>query len=293
MLAGGIAVQAQTGKTQPVTLQGQLVCSLCWFEADRKTTPYGSPADIECAKDCAGKNIPPAVAVTEADGFKLYVIEAKDFQKHKATWIDYVGQRVEVTGRTRSKDKKDYVAVDELRLLPARLQDESQAPSVVGSEPDLALKDLFGIEQRLSGYRGKIVVLNFWATWCVPCRQEMPDLAAIQNEYAALGVQVIGAAADSLGDRPKVMQFVKETKINFPIWLGVTTADMKRFGLGPALPGTAILSREGKILWLSPTVITHAALKKQIESLLAGDARAVKEIAERTHGPVEASMVPS
>ena len=89
-----------------------------------------------------------------------------------------------------------------------------QTPKVVGTEVDLALKDLFGVEQKLSGYRGKIVVLNFWATWCVPCRQEMPDLAAIQNEYAALGVQVVGAAADALTDRPKVMQFTK-TRITF------------------------------------------------------------------------------
>ena len=62
--------------------------------------------------------------------------------------------------------------------------------------------------------------LNFWATYCIPCRKEMPDLAAIQNEYAALGVQVIGASTDEAADRAKVLQFVRETKINFPIWMG-------------------------------------------------------------------------
>ncbi len=81
-------------------------------------------------------------------------------------------------------------------------------------------------------------MLNFWATYCIPCRAEMPDLAAIQNEYAALGVQVVGASTDELKDRAKVLQFVKETKVNFPIWVGATTADMMRFGLGGALPGT-------------------------------------------------------
>jgi thiol-disulfide isomerase/thioredoxin len=80
------------------------------------------------------------------------------------------------------------------------------------------LKDLTGIDQRLSAYRGRIVVLNFWATWCVPCKQEMPDLAAIQNEYAAFGVQVVGASADQLADRAKVLEFIKQTKINFPVW---------------------------------------------------------------------------
>lgn len=289
--AAGVRAQAQ--KTGQVTLQGQLVCSLCWFEADRKTTPYGTQADIECAAECAEKDIPPALAVSQGDGFKLYVIDAGDFKKNKATWEDYLGKRVEVVGRTRVKDEKDYIGVQQLRLLPADAQDTVERVKVIGTEVELALKDLFGIEQRLSSYRGKIVVLNFWATWCVPCRQEMPDLAAIQNEYAALGVQVVGAAADTITDRPKVMQFVKETHINFPIWLGVTTADMKRFGLGPGLPGTAIVGRDGKILSLSPTVITQAELKKQIEGLLAADALAVKEIAAVKREPVEASLVPS
>jgi thiol-disulfide isomerase/thioredoxin len=105
------------------------------------------------------------------------------------------------------------------------------------------------------------VVLNFWATWCIPCRKEMPDLAAIQNEYAALGVQVIGAGADTLADRSKVLQFAKETRINFPVWLGATTDDMKRFGLGPSLPGTAIIGRDGKIISLQPAMITRTEQK--------------------------------
>jgi thiol-disulfide isomerase/thioredoxin len=284
---------AQT-KTAPVTLQGQLVCSLCWFEADRKSTPYGTPADIECAIDCAEKNIPPALAVPQGDDFKLYVIDESDFQKNKTEWLSYIGKRVEIVGRPHPKKEKDYLAVERLRVLPAETNSSSQSPAVIGTEVELGLKDLFGVEQKLSSYRGKIVVLNFWATWCVPCRKEMPDLAAIQNEYAALGVQVVGAAADSMQDRPKVMQFIKETRINFPIWVGVSTADMKRFGLGPALPGTAVIGRDGKILSLNPSVITQAELKKLIDGLLAADARSVKrEIASARPEPVDVSLVPS
>jgi thiol-disulfide isomerase/thioredoxin len=285
--------RAQNAKTNKLTVQGQLVCSLCWFEADRKTVPYGTPADMECAQECAEKNIPPAIAVPEGDGYKLYVIEEGNFKKSKTEWLDYIGKQVEVAGRAHSKKEKDYIAVDQLKVLdgsPANLQ----TPKVVGTEVDLALKDLFGIEQKLSGYRGKIVVLNFWATWCVPCRKEMPDLAAIQNEYAALGVQVVGAAADAIADRPKVMQFIKETRVNFPIWLGVTTEDMKRFGLGPGLPGTVIVGRDGKILSLSPSVITQAELKKQIDGLLAADSRSItREIASAKPDPIETSLVPS
>ena len=133
----------------------------------------------------------------------------------------------------------------------------------------MTLKDLFGAEQRLGALKGRIIVLNFWATYCVPCRQEMPDLTAIQNEYAALGVQVIGASADEAEDRDKVLQFVKETRINFPIWMGATTADMMRFGLGAALPGTVIVGRDGRIAKVISGLINQADLKKQIDVMLA------------------------
>jgi peroxiredoxin len=122
----------------------------------------------------------------------------------------------------------------------------------------------------------------------------MPDLAAIQNQYAALNVQVIGASADPLADRAKVLQFIKGVHINFPVWLGATTEDMKRFGLGPALPGTAIIGRDGKILSLKSTVITQGELQKEIDILLASDAESVKgEIAAVRKETLEASLVPS
>lgn len=292
LMLGSSVVKPQDVMMRSVTLEGQLVCSECWFEADRKTTAYGTPADIQCATDCAVNGVPPAVAVKEGDEFKLYLIEAGRFKQSSDEWLSYIGKWVQVTGRVTSKKDKPYVAVDELKVLPSA--QENAHTAVLGAAPDLALKDLFGIEQKLSAYRGRIVVLNFWATWCIPCRKEMPDLAAIQNDYAALGVQVIGAGADTLADRSKVLQFVKDTRINFPVWLGSTTDDMKRFLLGPALPGTAIIGRDGKIVALRSAVITRAELKKQIDSLLASDAKLIKgEIASARRVPVEVSLVPS
>ncbi|MGH9883514.1 MAG: TlpA family protein disulfide reductase [Pyrinomonadaceae bacterium] len=190
------------------------------------------------------------------------------------------------------KDRR-YVAVDELKVLKAA-NEAVETQNAVGSEPELALRDLFGIEQKLTAYRGKIVVLNFWATWCIPCRKEMPDLAAIQNDYAALGIQVIGASADTLNERSKVLQFIKETRINFPVWVGATTEDMRQFGLGPALPGTAVIGRDGQILSVTPAVVTQAELRKLIERLLAADAVAIKnEIASGREVYEQASLVPS
>jgi thiol-disulfide isomerase/thioredoxin len=286
------AARSQDAATKRVTLEGQLVCSECWFEADRKTTAYGTPADIQCAQDCAAKGIPPAVAVKQGDEYKLYLIEAGQFKQNSEEWLTYIGKWVQVSGRLTPKKDKQYVAVDDLKVLPA--QENAPQTAALGTDPELTLEDLFGVEQKLSAYHGKIVVLNFWATWCIPCRKEMPDLAAIQNDYAALGVQVIGAGADTLADRSKVLQFVKETRINFPVWLGATTDDMKRFGLGPALPGTAIIGRDGKIVALRPSMITRTELKKQIDNLLASDAKSIRsEIASARRAPVEASLVPS
>jgi thiol-disulfide isomerase/thioredoxin len=293
MILASAIVNAQVAKTGTVTLEGQLVCSECWFEADRKSTPYGTPADIQCATDCAVKGVPPAVAVKQGDEFKLYLIEAGQFKQNSDEWLNYIGTRVQVSGRLSSKKDKQYVAVNELRVLSSEKEDAQQTV-VLGTDPELTLPDLFGVDQKLSAYRGRIVVLNFWATWCIPCRKEMPDLAAIQNDYAALGVQVIGAGADTIADRSKVLQFVKETRINFPIWLGATTSDMKRFGLGPGLPGTAIIGRDGRVVSLRSTLITHAELKRQIDILLAFDAKSIKgEIASTKRSPVEASLVPS
>lgn len=289
----GAAARSQDAATKRVTLEGQLVCSECWFEADRKTTAYGNAADLQCAADCAVKGVPPAVAVKHGDEFKLYLIEAGQFKQNSEEWLAYIGKWVQVSGRLASKKDKQYLAVDEFKILSSA-QEKVQQTAVLGTHQELALKDLFGVEQKLSDYRGKIVVLNFWATWCIPCRKEMPDLAAIQNDYAALGVQVVGAGADTLADRSRVLQFVKETRINFPVWLGATTDDMKRFGLGPALPGTAIIGRDGKIVALRPATITQTELKKQIDSLLAADAKSIKdEIASSRRAPVEASLVPS
>lgn len=124
---------------------------------------------------------------------------------------------------------------------------EREAAKVVGQEIELNLTDLSGSQQSLGSLKRRVVILNFWATYCIPCKAEMPDLAAIQNQYAALGVQVIGASTDDVGDLQKVLQFVKENKINFPIWTGAGTADMLRFGLGSALPGTVLLGKDGRI----------------------------------------------
>ena len=246
------------------------------------------------ARSCVEGGDPTLLAVREGEKFTLYQLEQGGFRLPGKNWLEFVGKKVSVTGVVRQAKKTSIVRVDALEVLTPSLA-EREAANVLGQEVDLSLKDLFGARVGLSQFKGRIVILNFWATYCVPCRREMPDLAAIQNEYAALGVQVIGASADEVEDRAKVLQFIKDTKINFPIWMGATTSDMMRFGLGAALPGTVIIGRDGRIIKTISGIINQADLKKQIDQMLASaEVTANREQVQRAkERPAKASAVPS
>lgn len=289
------AIRAQ----DTITLEGQVVCCAeCWAEADRNKVEYGTAENLLKAKSCVERD-PTLLAVRESDKFKLYQLALGKFRLPGKNWLDFVGKRVEITGALQRKKDTQIIRVDSLTVLAPSLA-ESEAAKVIGQEVELKLADLSGSQQSLGSLRGRIVILNFWATYCIPCKTEMPDLAAIQNEYAALGVQVIGASTDDLDDRQKILQFVKETKINFPVWIGAGTADMLRFGLGSALPGTVVIGKDGRIGRVISGVINQAELKKQIEAMLASTGVSAltpeeknKEVASVKKRPTEVSSVPS
>ena len=276
---------------QTVQLEGQVVCCAdCWAEADRTKVRFGTAEDLLKAQSCVANGDPTLLAVREGDQFTLYQLEQRKFRLPGKNWLEFIGKQVAVTGSIEKKKSASVIRVDAFKVIAPSIA-EQEAANVVGKEVDLTLKDLVGAEQRLSALKGRVVVLNFWATYCIPCRQEMPDLAAIQNEYAALGVQVIGASTDAITDREKVLQFVKETKVNFPIWLGATSADMVRFGLGTALPGTVVIGRDGRVSKVVSGVVNQAELKKQIDALLGSAANeAGKQPREKRS---EVSSVPS
>ncbi len=291
-----LASLSQATARQPDKLTGEVVCCEdCWAKADRKTVPYGTRADLEQAAQCVANGDPTLLAVENSEGgFTLYELQTDKFKRPEKNWLGYVGKRIEVTGTLGKKKDRHYIKVDTLAVLREPIAATEPEVNVIGTDAELTLKDLFGVEQHLSAYRGRIVVLNFWATYCVPCRKEMPDLVTIQNQYAALGVQVIGAASDKSEDKQKVMQFIKEAKLNFPIWLGATAEDMQRLGLGSALPGTLVIGREGKIIAAYKGVIKVADLKKQLDGLLAeSEKESEQQIVAMTKKSGKASSVPS
>jgi hypothetical protein len=200
----GAVQQPQANGAGAAVLKGQVVCSNCWFEADRKKVAYGTKDDIDCAARCAKTGIPPAIAVVEPGGFGLVHLTDGAFHAGRDGWIPRMGKFVRATGVLEERDGKRSLKVDSLSPISAeeagfthiegvapppggpgisegsggeRVADPAKgvsgsaggassaggAPAAAGgaSSADLALSDLTGTDQRLSAYRGRIVVLNF------------------------------------------------------------------------------------------------------------------------------------
>ena len=107
-----VGTMAQDKAASSVTLEGQVVCSLCWFEADRKVTPYGNDGDMTCAVDCARKGKSQALAVAGENGFTLYLLEFGKLKRERKDWLDFIAKQVKATGTVREADGKKYLQVD-------------------------------------------------------------------------------------------------------------------------------------------------------------------------------------
>jgi len=130
----------------------------------------------------------------------------------------------------------------------ARRSGPSFAPRLTQSSlaPDFSLESLDGKTMRLSDLRGKAVLLNFWATWCGPCKIEMPWFVELQNQYASQGLQILGVAMDD-ASKEDIGKFAKEMGVNYPILIGKESVG-DQYGGVPALPESFLISRDGKIV---------------------------------------------
>ncbi len=149
----------------------------------------------------------------------------------------------------------------------------------------LSLQDLDGRARSIEDYEGQIVVLNFWATWCLPCVEEMPLLVKVQASHGARDVQVVCVSTDDPERREQVRRFVHEHNLNFPVWVDGTIEDMRRFGLGTALPATAILDRDGQIAMKILGPIERGELEERVEWLLGDRAGPGPEPVVNHFGP--------
>ena len=135
--------------------------------------------------------------------------------------------------------------------------------------PKLELQTLKKEPAKLSDYRGQIIVLNFWATWCIPCRKEMPLFVELQNEYGPKGVQFIAASTDPVKEKKKVEKFAKQYNINFPIWTGATADDQDGMELGTLLPATAVFDTNGKRIFRIIGEASREVLTPRLDYLLS------------------------
>jgi peroxiredoxin len=127
-------------------------------------------------------------------------------------------------------------------------------PSIAASKglqgkaaPDFELKALDGKVTRLSDFRGKAVLLNFWATWCQPCKIEMPWFAELQKQYGPEGLQIVGIAVDEDASADDLKEFAGKLGVNYPILVGKESVE-DQYGGVQFLPATLYIDREGKIV---------------------------------------------
>ena len=132
----------------------------------------------------------------------------------------------------------------------------------------LSLRDTHGNTQDVSRYKGKIVVLNFWATSCVPCQHEMPLLAEMQTKYEEKGVIVLGASVDDEKSQPLIQPFAEKNKIAFPLLVGATTDQMQQLQLGEAIPATAFFDADGKLIGRVLGELNKSDLQNRLEWML-------------------------
>ena len=137
---------------------------------------------------------------------------------------------------------------------------------VADAAPAWELKDVSGKSVKSSDFKGKVVILDFWATWCPPCRAEIPHFVALQDKYAGKGLVIVGISVDS--DGPAVVSsFMKANQINYPIVMG--TPDIAQlYGATQGIPTTFVIDRKGNIVATHLGLTDPAVFENEVKAAL-------------------------
>jgi len=145
--------------------------------------------------------------------------------------------------------------------------------------PGLALAEERSLAEALGAARGRIVVVNFWAAWCKPCRKELPLLARLQQRYEPREVRFIGASTDAVDQRRAAEALLMKSGVGYPVVFGLSDADMQRLGLGTLLPVTGVFDRDGARAFRLVGEVEEKRLVERLEWLLGPrSARPPKEL---------------
>ena len=151
-------------------------------------------------------------------------------------------------------------------LLALLLLFSSAVTSGQKSPAELNLKDIRGRDFRLSNYKGKVVLINFWATWCPPCRTEIPDLIKMQRQFGSRGLQVIGVTYPPQ-KLAEVRRFVQKAKVNYPVALGTKKTKLT-FSSSETLPMTIVIGTDGRIRDIIEGILLPDEFEQKIKPLL-------------------------
>ena len=132
---------------------------------------------------------------------------------------------------------------------------------------DFTLKDVDGNQVSLSAYKGKVVLLNFWATWCGPCKAEIPGFVRLQEKYRDKGLVIVGYSVDDTAEKAKA--YAAEYKMNYPILLGEGREEVQD-AYGPiwGIPASFIISKDGKVCKKHMGIAPEAVFEKEILALM-------------------------
>jgi cytochrome c biogenesis protein CcmG/thiol:disulfide interchange protein DsbE len=134
---------------------------------------------------------------------------------------------------------------------------------------NFTLKDLNGNDVRLAAYKGQVILLDFWATWCVPCKIEIPWFVDFQTRYGKQGLQVLGISVDDTIE--KLKPYAAQLKMNYPVLQGLGRDEvLKAFGPMEGLPTTFIISRDGRICETHTGLSSKSSFETEIKALLPG-----------------------
>jgi thiol-disulfide isomerase/thioredoxin len=145
---------------------------------------------------------------------------------------------------------------------------EAASNALMGREaPDFTLQSLDGKTVHLSDFRGKALVLNFWATWCAPCKIEMPWFVELQKKYGPQGLQLVGVAMDDATPR-EISDFAKEMSVNYPILIGKEAVG-QAYGGVPFMPETFYIDRNGKIIVNAFGLKSRSEIEDDMKKIIA------------------------
>lgn len=151
-----------------------------------------------------------------------------------------------------------------LAFLPALAL--AQGAQLGAPAPALTFKDLDGREVRLADFKGKVVVVDFWATWCGPCKAEIPGYIQLQKKYGPAGLVIIGVSLDEAGPK-RVKRFAEQNGMNYAVVMGDQEA-IDAFGGFDGIPTTFLISREGKIIHQKTGMWAHADYEALVKKAL-------------------------